>query len=433
MKIKRRSYLIAIITVVSMVFMLGAMATPAPPSKDSGKLIALTFDDGPSDTSAWLLNELKLRNVHVTFFYCGDNVGKYAAVVERAAGDGNQVGNHSWDHPDFRLIDDNSVNQEILKTDEILNQATGQTNFLLRPPYGGINLHVLVCARRPLIKWSVDTYDWAIRSQGDLTRRVVRDAHDGAIILMHETVPSTARGVVDAIDILTKRGYRFVTVSELFQRKHIPLLAGNVYYAARGATVDSRGNAGDSFAYDEGKLTSHWAYPYIQNLEAKGIMEGMDATHFDPEQPMTRAMFAVALARMSDENDSGYPNNFRDIPNNTWYTDAVSWAAAKGLVVGDEQGNFAPNLYITKEEVCVILSRYAIGQGVNLPAGTTLTYADSTLINGWAVPAVTALTAAEVIDGRPSRLGKAFDPQKYTSRAEASAIISRFIQAMKAA
>jgi hypothetical protein len=315
----------------------------------------------------------------------------------------------------------------VIKTDQALTAVTGQKNFLLRPPHGAYSSNMLQWANRPVITWSVDTYDWAIHSQSDLTDRIVRNAKDGVIILMHETVPTTAKGAINAIDILQKQGYTFVTVNELFTRKGIKLQNGTVYKNAPNNGIDyGKKDLNPPFYYNEAELSSHWASPYIAYMKKHKFMTGIGPNQFGPEYPMTRAMFATVLARMSGEDLSGYPNNFKDIPNNTWYTEAVSWAAAKHIIYGVGDQYFSPDEYLTKEETCVMLCRYAEEKGLDLSGDGTLTYSDSQLIHDWGLPAVTVMTAEKILTGRKSRLGTAFDPQKYASRAEIAAIIARF-------
>ncbi|HMM06633.1 MAG TPA: polysaccharide deacetylase family protein [Clostridiales bacterium] len=425
----KRFFRCVIFTVIAVfsLFMTVSQPLDATTLENNGKLIALTFDDGPSDTSAWLLNQLKARNAHVTFFICGDKLAKYGAVTERAVDEGHQVGNHTWDHTDLDSLSKSGFDYEVIKTDRALTAATGQKNFLLRPPHGAYNSDTLQWANRPIITWSDDTYDWAIHSQSDITKRIVRNAKDGAIFLMHETVPTTARGTIDAIDILQKQGYIFVTVDELFTRKGIQLQNGKAYANAPNNGVDyGKKDPSPPFYFDEAELTSYWASPYIAYVEKHKIMTGITSRQFGPEYPMTRAMFATVLARMSGENLDGYPNNFKDIPNNTWYTPAVSWGAAEGLVDGVGGQYFAPNEYLTREEACVMLCRYAKREGITFRGDDPLTYGDSQLIHDWALSAVTVMTAEKIISGRKSHLGTAFDPQKYVSRAEIAAMIARF-------
>ncbi len=421
-----RGVIFTVVAVFSL-FMTASQPLDATTLENNGKLIALTFDDGPSDTSAWFLNQLSARNAHVTFFVCGDKIAKYGAVTERAVDEGHQVGNHTWDHTDLDTLSESGFDYEVIKTDQALTAVTGQKDFLLRPPHGAYNNDMLQWANRPVITWSVDTYDWAIHSQSDLTNRIVRNAKDGAIFLMHETVPTTARGTIDAIDILQKQGYTFVTVDELFARKGIQLQNGKAYANAPNNGVDyGKKDLSPPFYFDETRLTSHWASPYIAYVQKHKIMAGITANQFGPEFPMTRAMFTTVLARMSGENLDGYSNNFNDIPNNTWYTAAVSWGAAEGLVDGVGGQCFAPSEYLTKEEACVMLCRYAKVKKIALNGDCKLTYCDSPLIHDWALSEVTVMTAEKIISGRKSHLGTAFDPQKYVSRAEIAAMIARF-------
>lgn len=427
---KRCIYYIIFAAIVAFSFFITAaqpLSATATTEENSGKLIALTFDDGPSETSAWLLNQLKARGAHVTFFVCGDKLAKYGAITERAVNEGNQVGNHTWNHVDLDSLSESGFNYEVIKTDRALTAATGQKNFILRPPHGAYNSNILKWANRPIVTWSVDTYDWAIHSESDVTNRIVRNAKDGAIFLMHETVPTTAQGAIEAIDILQKQGYTFVTVNELFTRKGIQLQNGTAYSCAPANGIDyGEKNQSTPFYYDEKHLNAHWAAPYIAYVKKHQFMTGIGPDRFGPEYPMTRAMFATVLARMSGEDLNGYPNNFIDISNNTWYAKAVSWAAAKQIVDGVGDGYFSPNAYLTKEQACVMLCRYAKENNVTLKGDSPLTYGDTQLIHDWAIPAVTVMTAEKIISGRQSNLGTAFDPQKYASRAEITAMIARY-------
>src|SRR6201998_1360438 len=101
--------------------------------------IALTFDDGPSaENTPRLLEMLKQRNIKATFFLIGQNAAANPDLVRRILADGNEIGNHSWTHPQLSKLSDDRVTGEITKTQDAIKGASGFTPTLLRPPYGAI-------------------------------------------------------------------------------------------------------------------------------------------------------------------------------------------------------------------------------------------------------------------------------------------------------
>ena len=164
------------------------------------KLAALTFDDGPGRYSAAILDTLKAHGVKATFFMNGNNIWIYASQVQRMVAEGHQVANHTYNHPDLVQSSDALVRQEIGSLAQALTQitgrkGTGKTGFYLRPPFGSRNQRVLSLAGVPVVCWSVDSSDWKYRDANHLVNYVSSQTRDGDIILVHETVPSTAQGL----------------------------------------------------------------------------------------------------------------------------------------------------------------------------------------------------------------------------------------------
>lgn len=107
------------------------------------KTIALSFDDGPNGTTTpKLLKILKDQQIHGTFFALGQNIQLYPEVVKQAVMDGNEVGNHSYDHQDLTRLSLESVESELKKTDEEIKKVTGKTAAFVRPPYGSTSNRV---------------------------------------------------------------------------------------------------------------------------------------------------------------------------------------------------------------------------------------------------------------------------------------------------
>lgn len=193
-----------------------AIQDNSSPDCDIVNCIALTFDDGPSDTlTPKLLDVLKERKTKATFFAVGSNISKYPDIGKRVVSEGHEIGNHSWSHSDLTKLNDQKINQEIDSTNQIIIQATGVAPKVFRPPYGSINIRVKNAVKMPLILWSVDTKDWRDRDSQVVAKRTVVNAKKGQIVLLHDIHPTTVEATKLILDTLIKNGYYFVTVSEL--------------------------------------------------------------------------------------------------------------------------------------------------------------------------------------------------------------------------
>lgn len=117
----------------------------------------------------------------------------------------------------------------MLVTDQLVEKVTGVTLTLVRPPYGAYNQSVKDNVGKPIILWDVDTLDWKHRDADRVEQQIIKGAHDGAIILVHDLYPTTVQGVLRAIPRLQEMGYQLVTVPELYAIKGQSLKAGTVY------------------------------------------------------------------------------------------------------------------------------------------------------------------------------------------------------------
>ena len=194
-------------------------APAAPPAANSGgKVIALTFDDGPGPYTAQLLDILDQHGAKATFFLIGSKVSAQADVLRRMHSRGHQLGNHSWSHPELPKLPVDQIAGEIDRTNDAIKQATGVKPTILRPPYGAVNSAVLEQLRlrgMSSILWSVDTRDWADRNSDIVCSRAVAGAHPGAIILMHDIHQTSVGAVPCILSALKQQGYSFVTVQGL--------------------------------------------------------------------------------------------------------------------------------------------------------------------------------------------------------------------------
>ncbi len=214
-------------------------SSPAPSIPDSAKLIALTFDDGPGDTTARLLDELKKRGMKATFFVVGNRVGRYADTLKRAAEEGHEIGTHTYSHPNLTKLSRAEKAEEIQSSIQAIQNITGKPVTLLRPPGGSYDDDLKAYCREQdlrILYWSVDTRDWESRSKSSILTTAFQDGpygiRDGAIVLMHDIYSSTVDAAVEMMDRLQKDGYTTVTVSELLQLRCGGGAAGEVYVCA---------------------------------------------------------------------------------------------------------------------------------------------------------------------------------------------------------
>lgn len=198
------------------------------------KLVALTFDDGPSaETTPRLLEILYEKNVPSTFFMLGSRVRANPDLVQEAAKLGNEIASHTYSHQNLIRISASAVAEDISATRDAFSDVLGSIPALTRPPYGNINDNVRRSVGTPLILWSVDTLDWKYKNTDSIMSYTLSEVYDGAIILMHDIHPTSVDAVPTLIDTLRSDGYEFVTVSELASLRGVELSSGNTYYGFR--------------------------------------------------------------------------------------------------------------------------------------------------------------------------------------------------------
>lgn len=233
MSMKKKS----IALLLALILVMGIMPAEVKAS-DQPKLAAITFDDGPSQYTDGLLDELSKRNVFVTFFMQGCNAERYPSVVKKAYEAGHQIASHTYNHPNLNKLSSTAIQDQLSRTDGILDNATGvQNSYLLRPPYGNANKQVLSVIGRPAVIWSVDTLDWKSRNADAVYQHIVNDTRDGSIILLHDLYATSVSGALRGIDSLLEQGYELVTVSELLRRRGYDAAAGTKYSSAAGNTT----------------------------------------------------------------------------------------------------------------------------------------------------------------------------------------------------
>ena len=165
-----------------------------------------------------------------------------------------------------------------------------------------------------------------------------------------------------------------------------------------------------------------WSYPYIKELYEAGVVSGTSATTFEPTGSVTRAQFVTMLAGLAGVDVTPYTDGkFTDVPSSAWYAPYVNWAADNGVVYGVSDTEFAPNDEITRQDMAVMLCRYAEQFGIQLGTGTpAVTFTDEADIAGYALPAVQALHSAGVFSGMPDG---SFRPYATATREQACTVL----------
>lgn len=178
--------------------------------------VALTFDDGPNAKYTPLLLEgLRKRNIHATFFLLGENILKNKELLLRMQKDGHLIGCHTWSHVQLDKISPSRANREILKTNSLIYHITGTYPTCLRPPYGAWKKDLELPVTMLPVFWDVDTLDWQSQNPESILDIVRKNVQDGSIILMHDSYDSSVRAALAIADELTEKGYDFVTADQL--------------------------------------------------------------------------------------------------------------------------------------------------------------------------------------------------------------------------
>uniref|UniRef100_UPI0014043799 polysaccharide deacetylase family protein n=1 Tax=Methylobacterium segetis TaxID=2488750 RepID=UPI0014043799 len=186
------------------------------------KKIALTFDDGPDPTwTPQVLAVLKAEGVKATFFELGEMVNAYPEQSRAVLADGHQLANHTFDHQDLALLSDAQIQTEIQNTQNAIFNTTGTRPVYLRPPYGSIDQQAETIIERDGLKtvlWTVDPEDWNTPGTNTIIQRVMSQASDNGIILMHDgggNRSQTVDALDNIIDGLRAQGYEFVTLDKV--------------------------------------------------------------------------------------------------------------------------------------------------------------------------------------------------------------------------
>ena len=408
-------------------------AAPIAAQADGDKLIALTFDDGPAgQNTVRLLDGLKERGVHCTFFYVGQMAERYPQLIKRAWEEGHEIASHTYSHPQMTKKTDAQIKQELQKTDAILDKAIGQDfSYMLRPPYGDYNKRTLAASGTPCFFWSMDTYDWKSQNADSVYREFIKQARDGSIALLHDTHSTSVTAALRAIDTLRAQGYKFVTLSEMFMRRGMSLENGRIYFNAYPGkngtaaalakpalsvsdglvtmTGDSRGSV--YYTLDGSMPTPSNAIKYTEPVKLKA-------------NSVIRALTVVKWNGLrSDETRMTYSqrgNLFADVSPDDWFYDNVDRMVAQGIFNGTAKNVFSPSGELTRAQLAALLYRAAGKPAVSSDAPFT----DLPEAGSWSRDAIVWAYDNGVLKGYGDGSVK---PEKSVGRAELGCMIARYL------
>lgn len=185
------------------------------------KIIALTFDDGPSKYTNKILDILKKYDACGTFFVIGNKTIFYKDILKRMLNEGSEIGNHSYDHKLLTRLSENEFKEEINKTQENIKKLTGFTPKLFRPTYGGYTNTLKKYTDLTFVLWDIDSRDWQVKNKDKILNNILPNVKPGKIILMHDNHEYSLNSLENLIKKLKDDNYKFVTVSELLEIKKL--------------------------------------------------------------------------------------------------------------------------------------------------------------------------------------------------------------------
>lgn len=195
------------------------------------KLVALTYDDGPSTHTDRLLDCLEANGAKATFFVVGEQAERFPEAVQREDSMGMEIGSHTYNHPYMSKLDAAGLQETLSKNEEVLTSIIGHGTEILRPTGGALSDLIRANTNSPLIIWDVDTLDWKTKNVDSIVSEIRSQVKDGSIILMHDLYETTVAASEIIIPELIAQGYRLVTVSELAELRGVDLQVGMDYEA----------------------------------------------------------------------------------------------------------------------------------------------------------------------------------------------------------
>ena len=218
---------------LTLLFLCPAALAEEPAFDPSLPMVALTFDDGPSEYTPEMLDVLAENGCRATFFLVGTHMEAMPEMVQLIAETDNEIGTHTWKHEHMNEQTDYYMLKNLQNCLDLTMELTGRSVQWLRPPYGIVSGSAYYACRRLglyMVNWSIDSEDWQSRDPKKIVQTVMQQVENGAVILCHETYPTTVEAMKTLLPVLREAGYQLVTISELFSRYDGELKPNTFYY-----------------------------------------------------------------------------------------------------------------------------------------------------------------------------------------------------------
>lgn len=207
----------------------GKQQSPSVADATCSNCVAITYDDGPGELTAQLLDTLKAKDAHASFMVLAPNATAHPELLRRMKAEGHTVGNHTATHRELNKLSPSDVDGEIKAGAAAIKAATGENPRWMRPPYGATNGTVEAAAKangQAQALWSVDTVDWKDRNSEHVCEAAVNGAQAGSIVLMHDIHATTVDAADCVIDGLRAKGLEPVSLDRLIPNPQ----AGRQYF-----------------------------------------------------------------------------------------------------------------------------------------------------------------------------------------------------------
>lgn len=189
------------------------------------KMIALTFDDGPSPSfTGKILDILRMYNAKGTFFIIGEQAEKLPEIVKRQINEGHEIGNHMYRHQEVFQMPTPEIKKDLEHSHRVIQGITGKQIRLYRPTSGFYNeriVGVAWCFEYSVVLWSIDSKDWSGLKPRSIAKKILKTVKPGSIILFHDLGgyrDTTIKTLAILLPELARRGYHCLTVSQLLEK-----------------------------------------------------------------------------------------------------------------------------------------------------------------------------------------------------------------------
>ena len=162
-----------------------------------------------------MLDGLKERGVHATFFVTGEHAELHPDIIRRMHDEGHLIGNHTYSHIQLTASNRDQFKNELIQTNEILYEITGEEIQYVRPPYGSWDKQLETDLNMFPVLWNVDPLDWRTANANRVAKAVISKVSENDIILMHDYYDTSVEAALMIVDELMLQGYEFVTVDKI--------------------------------------------------------------------------------------------------------------------------------------------------------------------------------------------------------------------------